>query len=201
MYTNNPYAQAGWHNPANPNAISNQQWGVEAHPPTFGLLPSVPSAPSILTFRFISCNPNILSCLVNGPKGYPYFSVSSTPDFSSSTIYRSGGPAIATIFWRSPPTIESQLVLRQNVAQWLPLDGQQNYRTMTISGRVYGWYPRGAYLCLCSAGPAPPELYARVSRSGNEVVLEVAPEAIQLGLLEFIIIATVVLQSGRVIDN
>ncbi|KAF8998251.1 hypothetical protein BDQ17DRAFT_1247808 [Cyathus striatus] len=200
MYTNNPYAQAGWYNPANPHSINNQPWGVDSHPPTFGILPSTPNAGSILAFRFSSCNPNVLNCVVNGPKGYPYFNITSSPHFSSTTITRSDGHVIAIIYWSSPPVIQSSLIPHQTVSQWLPLHGQQNYRTMTANDRVYGWYPRGSHLCLCSAGPTTPELYARVSRSGNEVLLEIAPEAIQLGLLEFAIIATMVLQSGKRID-
>ena len=51
-------------------------------------------------------------------------------------------------------------------------------------------------LFAATRGSAAPVLCARMTRGDKYVILEMTPRAVQIGLVEFCIVATVVLQSG-----
>lgn len=53
---------------------------------------------------------------------------------------------------------------------------------------------------MLSSGLGAPQTYARISRQEASVTLELTTEAIQIGLLEVCIAATLLLQCGRNID-
>ena len=118
MFTNNPYAQAGWYNPQNPHSINGQPWNANApHPPTFGALPSQSgSTTTKLTFEF----PDVLNCSVTGPGGKTYLSIVSHN--TSTLISKPSGEPVARIEWQAQPWIEIRNVVeRQLVSTWLPL--------------------------------------------------------------------------------
>ncbi|KIK02655.1 hypothetical protein K443DRAFT_511697 [Laccaria amethystina LaAM-08-1] len=194
MFTNNPYAQAGWYNPQNPHSINGQPWNANApHPPTFGALPSQNgSTPTKLTFEF----PDVLNCAVTGPGGKTYLSIVSNN--ASTLISKPNGEPVARVEWQAQPLVEIRNVVgRQLVSSWLPLSADHSYRTMTVGGRAYAWVPRSGSIVLCTAGPNPPEEFARIARTSRNIVMEITSEAVHAGLFEVGVVATVLLQSGR----
>ncbi|GLB35692.1 hypothetical protein LshimejAT787_0212570 [Lyophyllum shimeji] len=203
MFTNNPYAQGGWPNPQNPLSINNATWGKDSppQPSVYGALPNAvpPSPPNILTFLFVSLNPTILNCTVVGPHAQKYFDVTTnSPNVGASTIFLKAGRPFAVVEWHNQPTVEIYGVApRQAAARWLELSHDRAYQSMQVQGRWYAWVPRDKVISLFTVGPNPPELLARVTREPEMVKLEITAQAVQAGLLEPAVVATVLLQSGR----
>ena len=77
MFVNNPHAQAGWYNPQNPQSINQSPWRPNSSKTlTFGALPNLNETPaSVLTFALSFFNPDILNCLVTGPKSRRFFDI------------------------------------------------------------------------------------------------------------------------------
>ncbi|KAF5386872.1 hypothetical protein D9615_002128 [Tricholomella constricta] len=203
MFTNNPYAQGGWYNPENPLSINNGTWGGQSppQPSVYGALPtaSSPSPPKILTFFFVSFNPTILNSTVVGPQSKKYFDVvTNSPNVGASTVFRKAGQPFAAIEWITQPAVEIYgVVPPQTAARWLELSRDQTYRSMQFGGKWYAWVHKDKTISLFTVGPSPPELLARVSREPDTVKLELTAQAVQAGLLEAAVVATVLLQSGR----
>ncbi|KAF9477801.1 hypothetical protein BDN70DRAFT_945970 [Pholiota conissans] len=203
MFTNNPYAQAGWYNPQNPHSINDGPWHPNSsYPPTYGALPPLDDKPaSVLTFTFTSFNPDLFNCVVVGPKDRKYFEV-RTQD--NNTIISKPGEQFASIQWARHPTVEARGILsRQLTKDFLKLSSDQTYRSMLVGNKVYSWIPRGSRgIYLYSHGPNPPEQFARISlnNGNNTILLEITSEAFQAGLFEPCIISTVLLFSARNID-
>ncbi|KDR82258.1 hypothetical protein GALMADRAFT_59533 [Galerina marginata CBS 339.88] len=197
MYTNNPYAQAGWKNPQNEYSINELPW--QRNPvsaPTFGVLPSRHDATTILKFTF-ALNPNIWNCLVTGPNDLKFFDVSTAG--CTTTISKPGIP-FATIQWTQHPSVEVNGVMAQQpTAQFLRLSADQKYRTMTIGGRTYAWVPHAKGTYLYNTGTNSPEEFARIRLSSDacKVVLELTSDAFQAGIFEACVVSTVLLYSGR----
>ncbi|KDR65217.1 hypothetical protein GALMADRAFT_82133 [Galerina marginata CBS 339.88] len=198
MYTNNPYAQAGWKNPQNVNSINEIPWPKSpVSPPTFGILPSQQDATTILKFTFTLFNPDICSCLITGPNNLKFFEVSTTGHTTS--ISKPGG-RFATIQWARRPSVEAKgIIAQQPTAQFLRLSADQKYRTMTIGGKTYAWVPHAKGTYLYSTGTNSPEELARISLSSDvcKVVLELTSEAFHAGIFEACVVSTVLLYSGR----
>lgn len=93
---------------------------------------------------------------------------------------------------------------------------------MSIRGAQYTWAPDSQYInvsatlslsllvpheCLpttqltqlCSSGPTP-QFLARISRGDDTVAIELTADALQLGLLDTIVVVAVLLQCGHNID-
>ncbi|KAF9562370.1 hypothetical protein CPC08DRAFT_634182 [Agrocybe pediades] len=202
MFGNNPYAQAGWHNPQNPHSINSCPWRPNSSlPPTFGMLPSPQSKPaSVLTFTFTSMNPDIYNCIVIGPNQQKYFEVRTS---SGNTVISKPGSAFAIIGWSQHPTVEANGVLSiQRTRDFVKLSADKTYRTMVIGGKTYAWVPRSHGVYLYSYGPNPPEQYARLSLADDHITitLELTSESFQAGLFEPCIISALLLFCGRNID-
>ncbi|KDR70436.1 hypothetical protein GALMADRAFT_144731 [Galerina marginata CBS 339.88] len=209
MYVNNPYAQAGWHNPENPFSINDGPWHPNAlHAPTFGALPSPTNCPqSILTFEFrfgSKIGQDVLNCTVFGPRQLKFFDI-QTNSFGRTIISKSGNP-FAAIQWSQTQnncTVEAKgVVALQRVGQFLVLSQDQRVRSMFICGKSYTWVPRQSGIYLYSSGPSAPEEYARASiaQDMTGVLLEITSEAFQAGLFEPCVIATTLLFGGRRFD-
>ena len=125
MFVNNPYAQAGWYNPQNPQSINQNPWqSNSSQPPTFGALPnSNGKAPSVLTFEFSSFDPDILNCVVTGPQGRKFFDIRTS---NSTTVIYKPGEAFATIDWVRHPMVEAPgIVARQATGDFPKLSQDQ----------------------------------------------------------------------------
>ncbi|KAJ7137509.1 hypothetical protein C8R43DRAFT_1202685 [Mycena crocata] len=204
---NNPYAQGGWANTANPNAGTS---GTVPQPSILGALPYPSrvrdsSSETFLSFRFTSFRPNILNSSVVGPQNRTYFRVQTdVPTVGFTIIHNSANQPMIIIEWLKHPVIEiREIVSKRQTSQWLALSPDKRrafYRTMTAKGKTCVWAPDGKYICLYAVGLGAPQTYARVFHDEDEVALEISAEAIQIGLLEVCVAAALLLQSGRKID-
>ncbi|KAJ7659449.1 hypothetical protein B0H17DRAFT_954765 [Mycena rosella] len=200
----NPYAQGGWRNPANPNALGSS--GNFPQPSIVGALPFPPRlpgpAPTLLSFSFASFNPSILNCTVTGPQSRVYFRiVTDSPTVGFTVFLNAANQPVVIIEWLENPVLEIRgLLSKRPTSEWLSLSRNRSHRKMEARGKVFVWVPGGDHIFLYSAGLGEPQLYAQVSRGENSVTMQVTAEAIQLGLLEVCVAATFLLQSGRNID-
>ncbi|KAK2461181.1 hypothetical protein APHAL10511_006708 [Amanita phalloides] len=71
---------------------------------------------------------------------------------------------------------------------------------MDVRGIHYIWAPRDKDIELIAKGPSNTMLLARIIRGTGVITLEVSPDAIQLGILDSVVTATFLLQSGRNVD-
>ncbi|KAJ7825544.1 hypothetical protein B0H14DRAFT_3726252 [Mycena olivaceomarginata] len=198
----NPYAQGGWRNTGNPNAASGSN--TVPQPSIFGALPFVTPSPlpMFVSFRFTSYSPSILNSTVMGPQAQTYFHVNTdipTPGFT--VITNSANQPTVIIEWARHPVLEIRgIVPKQQTSQWLALAPEKRYRTMTVKNKTFVWAPDGESICLYSPGLGAPQTHARVTREEGAVALDITSDAIQMGLLEVCVAATLLLQCGRKID-
>ncbi|KAJ7103846.1 hypothetical protein C8R44DRAFT_834601 [Mycena epipterygia] len=187
----NPYTQ-GWQNA-----------GGNGRPSIFGALPfTSPNAlPTFFSFRFTAFNPTILNCNVVGPQSRPYFRIMTDAPMPGVTVFQnSNGQNMALVQWHRHPEVEIRgTISRQRTAEMLPLSTDQSSRTMTAGGATLSFTPRDNFIYIYS-GTSQPEMFGRISRGQDKVTLELTGEAIHLGLLEPIVVATFLLQCGRNID-
>ncbi|KAK0460163.1 uncharacterized protein EV420DRAFT_1628925 [Desarmillaria tabescens] len=204
MHTNNPYAQGGWFNPDKVDSINNTPWSP-ANPPQaslYGALPFSSTSTQQSTYKFtFSYRSTILNSTITGPNDRPYFRITNDSPSKGKTLFQNHeGHNFAIIEWQSRPVVEiRELLERQAVASWLPLSADKTQRAMLARGKWYSWVPYENIICA-TYGSTPPTPIAKILRGDKAVSLEITAEAIQVGLLEICIVATVLLQSGRTID-
>ncbi|KAN0084239.1 hypothetical protein V8E55_007743 [Tylopilus felleus] len=173
----------------------------------FGALPYPGSASSVdppiyslVTLRFMSLNPSILNCSVVGPNNGIYYRIVTDASAPGITlVINAAGQNIALVEWRSHPTVEAQVIgAKLHVGQWLRLSPDRRSRTLTHGGIHYAWAPCDRFLQLFA--PGSPEWFARVTKHHDAFVLELSARAVQLGLIDAAVLATMLMQSGRNID-
>lgn len=119
----NPYAQGGWKNAANSNAISSSTTWPQ--PSIFGALPyPTQNPPSMfVAFRFTSFSPSIFNSTVMGPQAKTYFRVNTdipTPGFT--VIANAANQPVIIIEWSKHPVLEIRgFVSKRRSSQWLEL--------------------------------------------------------------------------------
>ncbi|KAJ7080166.1 hypothetical protein B0H15DRAFT_940636 [Mycena belliarum] len=200
----NPYAQGGWKNTDNPNALGSSG-NFPPQPSIMGALPypTLPGPPpTLLAFNFAAFNPSILNCTVTGPRERVYFRIATdAPMVGFTVFFNAENQPVAIIEWLESPVLEIRGILsKRPIRQWLELSENQSHRKMEARGKMFVWAPGGDYIFLYAPGVGEPELYAQVSRGENAVTLQLTGEAIRLGLLEVCVAATLLLQCGRNID-
>ncbi|KAJ7214346.1 hypothetical protein GGX14DRAFT_610686 [Mycena pura] len=160
----------------------------------------------------------------------PYFHIMTTAAAADAsperTVFRANsGRTLATVDWgtgtsgragAAPPQVEVHKVLRrQPLAAWLGVSYDASYRIMHAPGHRYVWVPQKHSICMYdwngAAGPQMyawndtahqpvPRLLARIEQVDEKTTLEIAVDAIHPGLLEMVVVATTVFQSGCSID-
>ncbi|KAJ7359656.1 hypothetical protein DFH08DRAFT_686377 [Mycena albidolilacea] len=198
----NPYAQGGWSNSYNPNAVNNPSWGTS--PSLYGALPysTPPLTTPELTFTFSVLDGTILNSRVFGPKSRTYFRISTDSASSGFTVVQNSKlESVALIEWRSHPIVEiTNIVSKRGTSQWLALSPDKTHRIMGARGRGFRWVPSQGYIELYSTGVPTPQLFGRISQDQSGVKLELTGEAVHIGLLEVCVTSAVLLMSGRNID-
>lgn len=128
MYGINPYAQAGWYNPANPTSINESRGpSMQSQPPTFGALPSPDTpAPSTKHFVFTSQRQGLLHrCEVFDSstrlKAYTIKMAQKVYDYTS--LQRPDGTPVGHLVWKPEgPEVEVYgSIGAQKAKDWLPL--------------------------------------------------------------------------------
>lgn len=132
MYTNNPYAQGGWYNPANPQSINTERSGNtrNVQPSILGALPYPfpTTASQHLVFHYTYSTTSILNCSVYGPASKKYIEVVTDLNRAPhvTTLRKYDGDVLAVIEWQQKPVVEIVgLLPRQYVARWMPLSPNQ----------------------------------------------------------------------------
>ncbi|TEB25216.1 hypothetical protein FA13DRAFT_1765892 [Coprinellus micaceus] len=194
MHGTNPYAQAGWYNPQNPNTINTQSWGISAASGPSIFAPRH-ALPTVLTFHYVLPKPNVLNCTITGPTSIPYLDVTS--DGARTIFRRPDGQGIACIEWSSNPTVEIiSTVMKQPVGQWIRLSADRAHRSITINGKEFIWVFRDNCYCLFKFGELTKGPLVRIYQA-QAITLELTTEAFHLGALEPSIVAVVLFQSGK----
>ncbi|KAK0495941.1 hypothetical protein EDD18DRAFT_1075028 [Armillaria luteobubalina] len=172
-------------------------WGQAPAPSLFGALPypTPPVPANYVSFYLTSFNPSVLNCTIIGPQQRPYFTFITDPNMPTYTVLKDAkGRSTALVEWQSHPLVELRGVIsKQKAGDWLRLSQDKASRTMDVCGTRYLWIPQEQYI-------NSPRLLARICRGHGTITLDIAAEAMQLGLLEPAIIATMLLQCGQNID-
>ncbi|KAJ7875208.1 hypothetical protein B0H13DRAFT_1632765, partial [Mycena leptocephala] len=174
----------------------------------FGALPypmphkPTPTFLNPITFTFSNPGGTILNSAVTGPQSQRYFSVTTDPTKGGFSIVQNfGGESIAVIEWRKHPVVEIfGTVSTRTSAQWLRLSHSKEFRLMAFQGYYYRWTPHDRYIRLHDASQFNPQLLGRILQSQEGTIIEVAVEALKLGLLKVLVVATLLLMCGRNID-
>ncbi|KAL6300387.1 hypothetical protein BKA93DRAFT_740620 [Sparassis latifolia] len=178
-------------------------------PSVFGALPSLGTTtaprsiqPDSVTFQFTNFNTTILNCSVVGPQSRVAYRIVTEATTPSCTIFKDNESRnVAMVQWQPNATVEIRNAApKQRVRDWLSLSSDQKKRKMQVGGVQYAWSPIDGFICMYKSQATAPRVLARIARGANTVLLELTQEALQLGLLEPAIVATVMFICGHNID-
>lgn len=134
MHGTNPYAQAGWYNPANPLSIDQSSGSTSSsHPPTFGALPYPnTSKPSQKCFILTSQGKGIINgCdVVDTASRHAAFKIKMAHDgLDYTTVQYPNGSRVGYVVWKPEgPEVEVYgSVAKQKAKYWLPLSPDKRY--------------------------------------------------------------------------
>ncbi|KAF5376268.1 hypothetical protein D9615_008553 [Tricholomella constricta] len=190
-------------NPFGAWGSGSQQTKSTPTPSVFGALPYTGIAVSdLVTFYFSSFRPDVLNCVVTGRQNQVYYRIDTDIDAAGySVITNSEGAKIALVEWRNSPAVEVRgVVHKQPINHWLRLSPNRSSRDMEVRGMRYVWTPVDKSINLYTSGISGVTFLARITRGSAHISLEITPDALQLGLLDSVIVATLLLQCGRNID-
>lgn len=191
-------------NPFGAWASGSQQITPNPAPSVFGALPytGIATSTDLVTFYCTSFKPSILNCVVVGAQNQVHYRIDSSGDMQGySVITNTADVKIALVEWRAPPLVELRGVVRkQPVNQWLKLSPNGSAREMDVRGMRYVWAPVDKSINLYTGASSGPTFLAKLTRGPTFITLELTPDALQLGLLDSIVVATLLLQCGRNID-
>ncbi|KAL0580430.1 hypothetical protein V5O48_001583 [Marasmius crinis-equi] len=197
---NNPFS--AWYDNASSGARSSSY--NDPPPSVFGALPvGSPDATNstIVTFTFTAFNPSIMNCTVVGPNNAPSFYVITDPAMPAYTLFKTpDGKSFGLIEWGRTSQVEVRgIVAKQSTSQFLRLSSDQRFRVMQIGGHDYMWIPGQGSIMLYPAGVSASNgsRLAQMRMRGQNVILEIDQNAARSGLLNPVIVAVVLLQSGR----
>ena len=150
-----------------------------------------------LTFESSHTHPKILNCSIIGPGRQTYLSAMSV-QYATIITKRNRDP-VARIEWNAHPWVEiPNVVDRQPVSQWLPLSADMSHRMMRLNGQNYYWVPQDGAILLKTTWPNQPnEQLGKITRNPGKAMLELTAQAINSGLFETDVVATLLLQSRR----
>ncbi|KAF8888570.1 hypothetical protein BD779DRAFT_1662291 [Infundibulicybe gibba] len=185
MFTNyNPFS--GWAE-AGGGQSTVSPWNGNSNPPPQFL------ARSLIRMRRPPIFPNLFNCTVVGPQSQTYFRIVTDDQMPGYTVFKDAkGRSVALIEWQTHPF--------QNIRNWLRLTLDQSCRTMKVGGMSYTWAPRDKSINLYAGNPSTLSFLASISRDHGAVVVKMTTDAMQLGLLDPVIVAALLLQCGKNID-
>ncbi|RDB27907.1 hypothetical protein Hypma_002180 [Hypsizygus marmoreus] len=196
MYHSHPYA--GW-------AAGHGQslWPTSPPPSVLGALPypTLPAPSNLMAFYITDFSPTILNSRVVGPQGQEYFTITTNNEMPGYTVVKNTeGASIALVEWKTPPMVEIRgLLSKRDIKTWLPLSPDRSSRAMEVRRMRYHWAPHNDSINLYSGVQAATFL-ASISRTRTSLVIQMTTDALQLQLLDSVVIAALLLQCGRNID-
>ncbi|KAJ7751534.1 hypothetical protein DFH07DRAFT_922051 [Mycena maculata] len=160
---------------------------------------------------------SVLNCTVVGRDGYtPYFHIVTSDDEGlMRTLLRTNeGRTVGAVDWGGKDGATyveiPKAVKKQRVSEWLSMSGDArqvnyvHYRMMHAYGKIYIWAPQRDSICMYPWDPSAvgdvPNILARIEKEDRTVTLDISLEAVNSGLLEIAVVATMVFQSGCRID-
>ncbi|KAF4618791.1 hypothetical protein D9613_010007 [Agrocybe pediades] len=193
MHLNHPFGS--W-------AEQGQGQGSWSTSPVYGALPYPSDSSNFTTYYFTSFKSDVLNCNVINQQGHLAYKIVTDNTMPGYTVIKNAeGKNVSLIEWQSHPMIEIRgLLTKQYVRQWLGLTQEKSSRIMTVRGMQYIWAPRDKSINLYAGGPRSPTLLGRITRGQGAITLDMTPDAMQLGLLDSVIAASLLLQCGRNID-
>ncbi|KAF7297682.1 hypothetical protein MKEN_01391400 [Mycena kentingensis (nom. inval.)] len=183
-----------------------------------------PALPPLTRFTFVpnpSANTNtpssttpIYNALVTTPNGSGGPNNNATPLFRITTnsiahgysvVQRGNYANVAYVEWRagarSPVVDVYGVVPKVKSGEWLVLGEGKTYRKMTVRDKRYRWVPDESNINLYTDSSRTPHFLGRITSTSTGTALELTDEAQQRdGLLEAVVVAALVLLSGRAID-
>ncbi|KAH8825949.1 hypothetical protein DL96DRAFT_1817367 [Flagelloscypha sp. PMI_526] len=149
-----------------------------------GILYQTPTTPNFLAFEFVRFSPDITNCSISGPGGIQHPAVFS----ADNTV---------TIIQNFQSELTG-LVCRQTIREWLSLTRDRMQRTMIFGKQAFKWGPSWEDLCLYDQGTEL--IRCQLKRANSSLMVQIDTRGIPQGLVECIVVAIVILQSGRRID-
>ncbi|KAH8831714.1 hypothetical protein DL96DRAFT_1779041 [Flagelloscypha sp. PMI_526] len=149
---------------------------------------------------------DILNSSVLGPKGQQYFAIGTDVGkhlTTPTTIIQSAKGTHARIEWRQPhSTVEwSGILEKQRAGAFLRLTPDQKQRFMTFKQNQFVWSPSNTSVLLTKESSYGSEVVARIDTTHvKSTIVDVTAEGVAQGILESVILAVVLLMSGRPID-
>ncbi|KAJ7070051.1 hypothetical protein C8F01DRAFT_1049201 [Mycena amicta] len=202
----NPFAQ-GWNHASHTSS-----------PPLYGVLPgqqqytpvaAAPPAPApeLVRFTFVPSGPDgtIHTSVVTSPgQAAPCFRITTNSTVHGySVVQNDKNENIAYVEWlaRATPMVDIYgVVSKRSTAEWLPLSSRKSYRRMSARQQTFRWVPSENNINLYSDSSSNPQFFGRLLRTQRGTAVELTLEALQLGLLDIVVVAALVLLSGRNID-
>ncbi|KAJ3777775.1 hypothetical protein FB446DRAFT_768885 [Lentinula raphanica] len=180
-------------NPTNPFVnewiIAANQSPYRASPSMFGVLPATDSTTAgFQHFSFTGMNPNILNSTLSKGDGQPQYFITTHTTTPGYTI-------LTNVQGRNEVLIEwSHGCAMVEIAGAL----QKHFRIMNFAGDRYAWMARDKNICMYHRGGEG--CLAQICKEEGIIRIEISPIAISRGLLAPVVLSTILLQSGRVID-
>ena len=119
----------------------------------------------------------------------------------ATIITKRDGDSVARIEWNEIPNVVDKIPNvfdRQPVSQWLPLSAHMGHRMMRVNARNYYWVRQDGAILLKTTWPDQPnEQLGKITRNPGKAMLELTAQAINFGLFETAVVATLLFQSGR----
>ncbi|KAK7044369.1 hypothetical protein R3P38DRAFT_2766024 [Favolaschia claudopus] len=170
-----------------------------------------PQPGNLTTFYLTSPNPyahtasvlNVLNCSVlDAHNSHVHYTISTDNSLAGYTVFKNAleKRSVGLIEWgKGKTSVEVRgAVPKQETKAWLRVSRDQTYRTMTVRGFQYIWSPDNQYINLSSAATPTPAFLGRISRGDGTVMIELTPDAVQLGLQDAFIVAAVLLLCGQI---
>ncbi|KAH8804294.1 hypothetical protein DL96DRAFT_1822668 [Flagelloscypha sp. PMI_526] len=149
---------------------------------------------------------DILNSSVLGPKGQQYFAIGTDVGrhlTTPTTIIQSSKGTHVRIEWSQPhSTVEWNGVLeKQRTGAFLRLTPDQKQRFMAFKQTRFVWSPSNTSVLLTKDSSYTTEVVARINTTHvKSTIVDVTAEGVAQGILESVILAVVLLMSGRPID-
>ncbi|KAJ7055607.1 hypothetical protein C8F01DRAFT_1373537 [Mycena amicta] len=160
---------------------------------------------------------SILNANLLRADGQSRFSISTDAGGLQTVIEDGSAVRVAFINWNgassrsrsqaaAPTLYVDEVGWTMRTAEWLYLSSNRTCRTMIAHGRQFSWRPNGSCIELfplnANSDSTLPNVnvLARITLASSGPIIQLAPRALHLKLLNYVVVSAVLLMSGRNID-